>query len=72
VINTEVNMLVPRNWNIQKINVTQNMHQSQPMRSVRLAAIENAMYEAASDERIPSIGCRQINQLFLLELNDHE
>lgn len=49
VINTKVNMLVPRDSNVQKLDVTQYMHESQPTRTVRLAVIENALYEAASD-----------------------
>jgi Fe-S-cluster-containing dehydrogenase component len=49
VINTKVNMLVPRDSDVQKIDVTQYMHESQPTRTVRLAVIENALYEAATD-----------------------
>ncbi|WP_442483277.1 4Fe-4S dicluster domain-containing protein [Aeoliella sp. SH292] len=49
VINTKVNMLVPRDSNVQKLDVTQYMHELQPTRTVRLAVIENALYEAAPD-----------------------
>jgi Fe-S-cluster-containing dehydrogenase component len=47
-IKTKVNMMVPRDVPTEQLDVTEFMHETDQPRSVRLAVMENAMYESVS------------------------